>query len=545
MKRLLVLLIGICLTLSSSFAAVNKTLRDAQEMLANASTLDEYKKAQMKFESAYSDPNYNEAEHKAAIEQGIKDCQAKITPSTAKITVNGSATPSVDFKADGGTLTLDVRAAKKGRIKAKSSEAWLSVENVGSDSIAITCEPNAGKAARTATVTVSVAGASVKVKVNQEFIEFVISDIMMSNTDAAGTEITAPGHLLISETALYLAPQFKISELLAPVEKNIRTRLYGPNRQLITSANSPEGYTDGKKIFLRTGENTVKFPGLGQDLPGWWPAGEYTLEIWIDDKREASEKFKIVTTGLSIWNVKFAAADKKGRQTSNYDATLYEEDLLRLKPCIIYCGVPEEKPYTLNVKVVRPDYTIDRNKKSPPNYSYAETAVLQPGTNAYELSAWGKGKKGAFPEGTYQFEIWDEKGLLLYTTKLYVASRNNPLSIYAVEYAAADSAGTTLTEFGDELDHANLPYLLPRIYYSGLTKNTKKDVRVKIFKPNGAMMRQPDSPADCTYVTTVRLVPGQQDIQLTAYGGTFRPGKYRIEYWVDGMLLLADTIAIK
>ena len=540
MRRLNILLIGIALALSYALAGVNKTLIKAQEMLINARTLDEYKKAKMKFESAYTYPGYVAAEHDEAIERGIKECEAKIATLSAKITVNGSSTPAVEFAAPGGSLTLDVRSTKGGRLKTKSSADWLSVKTVGADSITISCEPNEGEQARSATVTVSSGGARVKVTVTQEAVVLAISDITLTNTDSNGTEI---GQLLMAETALYLQPQFKISGLITPADMKVCTRLYGPDRQLIASGTSPEGYTDGKVVPLRPGDNVVKFKGRGNDIPGYWPKGNYTLEVWVNDKKEASKTFRVISKGLTIWKVEFASSDKKGRLASAYGSPIYEEDAKCVRPRVIYCGVEEEKAHTLYAKVYRADGTLDRNKKSPAGFSYAETVTLRPGTNVCELPAWGKGKSGAYPEGAYLYELWDDDKIL-YSTNIYVASKRNPLSIDAVEYASVDSVGTALAEYGADLSSSDLHYLQSRIQYSGLKKAVTKTLSVKIYRPDGSMMRTPNSPQECTYQHTARLMPGEHLCELAPYDCAFDPGTYKIEYWADGMLLRAVTLDV-
>lgn len=419
MKRLSVLFLVLCLAVASVLAD-NSTLNKAQELLMNARTLEQYDKALKKFKTADSDPGYVPAQQDEAIARGIKECEAQIAQlsSSSKIKINGSASPSVDFEAAGGAQTMGVSAGKGARIKAKSGAAWLAVETVGKDSITLRCEPNEGKEPRTATVTVSAGGASAKVKVSQAFVEYVISDIKFGCTDSQGNETQRLGLPLFSERLLYLVPQLKISGLLSPVDKQFSMKIYGPDRQVITK--------EDKKVSLWPGDNTVIFSGWGSDLPGAWPEGTYCLEVWVDGKKEVNKPFRIATCGLTIFNVEFAATDKKGNLKSAYGETLYTEDANCVKPRIVYCGVPAgqgSEQRTLCVKVFR-NGALDRNKKSPDNYSFAETVRLMPGTNVYELPAWGTGKRGAYPEGEYGFEIWCD-GKILYNTKFYVTSTRN------------------------------------------------------------------------------------------------------------------------
>lgn len=540
MKSLLTLLIALCLA-ASAFAAgrTNETLTTAQELLFKARTSNDYTRALNKFRTAKTDPGYVAETDDADIDAGIKACQAKLAQPSSGIMVNGMASPTVNFEADGGPITLEIDTRAKGRVRAKSNEPWLTVESTSKDSIVVKCEPNESKETRTATLTVSIGGASTKVKVSQAFIEFTISDIMLSSLDANGTEIVCPSSTLCAEEVLYLAPQFKLSGLAAPADKSIGVRVYA-GRRLIAS-------TDDAIIHLAPGDNIVKYKGWGDNRPGAWPKDHYTLEVWVDGKKEASKRFAITSKGLSVWDVEFAAADKKGRLKSVYDEPLYTEDTRCIKPRITYCGVPQQQIYTLDVKVFRADGTLDRNKKSPEGYSFSTTCTLYPGTNTCELPVWGTGKSKAYPEGEYTLQLWHE-GKILCSTKFYVASKRNPVNINAVEYASVDKDGNIISDFGAELKSDQLQFLLPRISFSGLAKGAKKTICVKIFQPDGSMMRQPSSTREYTFTSRTTLAPGDNNVKIAAFGSaegdTFAGGRYRIEYWVDNMRLYIDEVII-
>lgn len=434
MKRLHLLLACLILAAACAMAGDNTTLIAAQELLKKAKTLADYETARNWFKSAYNAPDYVAAEHDEAIKNGISDCEAKISQYNAKITVNGSANPTVDVEAKGGPITLGVwmkQRNAKTKVKADSNADWAVVEAVSKDSITIMLAPNLDRQKRTATVIVSASGARSKVTITQGVAELLVSEVKFGNTDGSGEPYEKVGMPLITEQLRYLTPQFKISGVISPVKKTMRTRIYDPDKKLIETEASPEGYTDGRELNLWPGDTIVRCTSLGAEFPGSWPEGNYIFELYIDDKREAAIPFRIVSKGLTVWDVDFASADKKDRAVGDFGEPLYTEDVTRIKPRVYYCGAKERGYQTLYIKMSDKTGNLDTNKKSPSGYTYSTTVELQPGTNYIELQAWGSGKRGAYPPGRYLFEIWwrdteNGKDVILYKTYINVSSKTAP-----------------------------------------------------------------------------------------------------------------------
>ena len=76
-------------------AGINKTLNEAQAMYQQASTVEQFQAAKKKFQSAKFDVGYVEAEHLAAINEGIRKCDNRISELSPRLTVNGNSTVSL------------------------------------------------------------------------------------------------------------------------------------------------------------------------------------------------------------------------------------------------------------------------------------------------------------------------------------------------------------------------------------------------------------------------------------------------------------------
>ena len=50
---------------------------------------------------------------------------------------------------------------------------------------------------------------------------------------------------------------------------------------------------DGESYYINKGKNTLSLRGWGNEKPGRWKAGNYTISIWYCDKKIAEDKFAI------------------------------------------------------------------------------------------------------------------------------------------------------------------------------------------------------------------------------------------------------------
>lgn len=78
MKKLILVILLICVCAYDAFGGINKTLIDAKRMLEAAKTVAEYEAAKKKFTSAKLDVGYVSEEHDKFIAEGIRTCNARI-----------------------------------------------------------------------------------------------------------------------------------------------------------------------------------------------------------------------------------------------------------------------------------------------------------------------------------------------------------------------------------------------------------------------------------------------------------------------------------
>lgn len=61
----------------------------------------------------------------------------------------------------------------------------------------------------------------------------------------------------------------------------------------LTNAGQPSKYSYSKTVKLTKGYQQVEFPGWGSDNKGYWKAGRYLVEIYLDDQKIGTKEFEI------------------------------------------------------------------------------------------------------------------------------------------------------------------------------------------------------------------------------------------------------------
>ena len=167
MKKIITILVSIICFSVSAQSQINHTLEEAQEMYANARTVDDYRAAQKEFRAARYDVGYVESVHKQKIDRGIADCDRKINQLTDRLTVNGNSnTATLSFKSSGGTVNLSV-STNRTEVRTSQVPSWVIIESVTSTSMSVSCSPNNSSSARSGNFYVHAGNKQVKVSVSQ------------------------------------------------------------------------------------------------------------------------------------------------------------------------------------------------------------------------------------------------------------------------------------------------------------------------------------------------------------------------------------------
>ena len=127
---------------------------------------------------------------------------------------------------------------------------------------------------------------------------------------------------------------------------------------------------------------------------------------------------------IDITRISFANTDGNGKILTNYDGTLYSEDVRYVSPLIYYNGLfSEDISINLYFKIIRPNGDICTGKSSPSGYTMSSTYTVYPGeSNTMKISGWGNSNGGTYSAGTYKFEIWYNE-CKLFTTSFEIKSK--------------------------------------------------------------------------------------------------------------------------
>ena len=167
MKKITLIFLLMALCAADGFCGINNTLLDAQAMFKRAETVEEYTEAKKKFESARYDISYVEAEHEAAIQEGIRKCEERINELKPRLTVNGhSSSLNISFDSGGGTkvLTIDTN---QGTVSASALPSWIDEISTTSSSLTIRCGENSSTSSRGNWFNVNAGSMTVRVNVSQ------------------------------------------------------------------------------------------------------------------------------------------------------------------------------------------------------------------------------------------------------------------------------------------------------------------------------------------------------------------------------------------
>ena len=104
--------------------------------------------------------------------------------------------------------------------------------------------------------------------------------------------ITPAGSKIYSSSTMYLAPQITYVGLLKR-DVSFYIKFYRPSGTMIANSNSPIGYTYSDERSIQLGRHDQLLWGWGSENKGNWSAGEYRIEIWVEDKCLYSHTFTV------------------------------------------------------------------------------------------------------------------------------------------------------------------------------------------------------------------------------------------------------------
>lgn len=501
MKRFLLSIAYIIVGCAIAFCAVNNTLVAAQKMLRNATTVEQCESAKKKFKSAVYDPNYDEAEHKADIDKGINECDAKIAQLSATLSISPT---NLSFGSEGGSATLSVNT-NQGTPSARTSAEWLTVER-RSNTITVSCAPNSSASSRTATITVTAGVKSVQVKATQEAASLVITGVEFGQSaNANGSQATGWGEPLYSQAVRYVTPRISYTSPMQQT-KTISTKIYNAD------GSAPSGYTQSIECNLDAGANTLLYQGYGASAAGSIAPGSYAYEVWVDGKRAYSTTFEIRAKfdGIRFDHIEFCSVDANGNQVTTYGNSLHKDKVRLVKSRIQY-NSPKSQRKNVYVKAYKVDGSLWTLPNSPAGYTLVDDVYFKEGANMIELTALGWNTP-QFEVGKYKYDVWVD-GQIALESDFTIKPPQEGLKITGVQFNATD---------------AKISYSSP--------SHQKKNVS---FKFTNSKSHKTDQ-----LKLMVEFKQGKSSFRFTL-NESFTPGAYEVEIYIDGKCLRKDTFEIQ
>lgn len=272
-------------------------------------------------------------------------------------------------------------------------------------------------------------------------------------------------------------------------------------------------------------------------------------------KKDADDKFASIGY-MEITGISFANVDKDGHIVDDYGASLYASEVKFLKPKVFYSGLASvAKEISLDIKIINEDGSINSGTSSPQGYSYSNKLTVQSGPgHDTQLLGWGNNSGGSFSAGQYKFEVWYkgnilfQKGFRLYTGTTPIVN-SKVMSITSVSFSNEDNDGNVLSDFGENLYEGEVQYITPKIYYDRQYSNDQKiTLYYKYFEPGGNMIVGNSSPVCFSSKQDLVVKSGSNSVKIngwgSASGNTYKAGKHKVEFWVDGEKIYQTTFTV-
>jgi hypothetical protein len=128
----------------------------------------------------------------------------------------------------------------------------------------------------------------------QSLLQVNITDLKIGNTDNAGNWLTSPGEALESAKMRYLMPVITLNSVISGnITLNCKI-IDGRGIVIRNPSISPEGYSNTTTINVsRSGNQSFKLTGWGNNDQSTYGSGEWTVEVWWNDVCLKSAKIRI------------------------------------------------------------------------------------------------------------------------------------------------------------------------------------------------------------------------------------------------------------
>lgn len=136
-------------------------------------------------------------------------------------------------------------------------------------------------------------------------------------------------------------------------------------------------------------------------------------------------------------------------------------------------------------------------------------------------------------------------------TPLFEYAKKGYMEITGMTFANVTYDDEILNDYGSTLYKEDMRYLKPKIFYNGLSSESKSlELFFKIYRPDGKLDTGSSSPEGYTRKEQVTIYPGSSKSFVTLGwgnkdGGTYLAGTYRFEIWYNGNKIYSTSFVIK
>lgn len=279
-----------------------------------------------------------------------------------------------------------------------------------------------------------------------------ITGISFANTDYNGIIIDDYGSKMYASEVRYLTPKIFYRGLSSEEEKiTLYVKIIKEDGTIHSGNSSPQGYSYKEDVTIKSGSGqTLKLMGWGNKFATSYKPGMYTFELWYNENkiyekgvRLYSGIIPIVTSKiLKINNIQFGSCDDNSNMLVNFGDSLYEGEIMYLKPQISCTGLySNNQDITLFYRIFKSDGSLSSGTSSPKGFTTNSQVTIKPGLNVIQLSGWGNSKGTSYKAGVHDFELWLD-GEKIYETTFEVKKRDG-----LVTYLTVDSKTAVSTTF--------------------------------------------------------------------------------------------------
>lgn len=250
---------------------------------------------------------------------------------------------------------------------------------------------------------------------------------------------------------------------------------------------------------------------------------------------------------LRITSVSFGNTDYDGNTLSSVGSPLYSDDMRYLAPVVKYKPVTTSVSKVMYLKFYLPDGTLLSGSSSPSGYSNKYNVTFD-SSGEMSLPGYGSSDHSVYPSGYTNVEFWID-GENMFTANVYIqnGSESDNINITEVIYCNHKYDGTKIDNWRAKLYSSKMRYIGAELHYTPLSKSITKTVYVKIYLPDGTLLKGSSSPDGYTTSCTATF-DSSGSVVLNGYGNgsksIFPSGTTRYQVWIDGKNVYSGSFYI-